>query len=118
MHNLRVNACSTKDAYIFPRPYRMGLCASSAKDTVGRESIQYASGWVDDEALHEALSLLQGYTHTTFDSEEDLQERFDLDNAKLISGGDKYDNPYLQASGIVEFFGRQRPLLHSSWSSQ
>ena len=78
MHNLRVNACSTKDAYIFPRPYRMGLCASSAKETHGRESIQYASGWVDDEALHEALSLLQGYTHTTFDSEEDLQERFDL----------------------------------------
>ena len=82
MHNSRVNACSTKDAYIFPRPYRMGLCASSAKDTVGRESIQYASGWVDDEALHEALSLLQGYTHTTFDSEEDLQERFDLDKCE------------------------------------
>ena len=43
------------------------------------------------------------YTHTTFDSEEDLQERFDLDNAKLISGGDKYDVYYVKYKNFQEY---------------
>ena len=69
----------------------------------GRKSVQYASGWVDDEALHEALSLLQGYTHTTFDSEEDLGKRFDLDNAKPISEGEKYDVFYVKYKNFQEY---------------
>ena len=27
----------------------------------GRKSVQYASGWVDDEALHEALSSVLAF---------------------------------------------------------
>ena len=70
---------------------------------MGRKSVQFASGWVDDEALHQALGLLQGYTHTTFDTEQDMLQRFDFDNAKLISGGDKYDVYYVKYKNFQEY---------------
>ena len=78
----------------------MGLCAT--KNTIENDEDVYDE--IDEDFIIESMSHVDDYTHVKYETQQDMLDRFDFENAKVLSEGENTDVYYVKYKNFQEIF--------------